>query len=222
MEEIILEAEKRGECGKSVVSALRRNKFIPAIVYGQGKTSQAIKISQHIFLHFIHEHHLENTLINLKVKGQTKRTVLVKEIQHHPVRDEIVHVDFHEVSLTSRVKVNVAVVAQGEPAGIKQDGGVLTRNLWEVEIECLPTQIPKEIVADVSALKIGDYIHVKDIAMPEGVTVLIDREAIVFSVEPPAKEEEVVAPEAPEGEQPQEPEVIKEKKETEAEGEKEE
>jgi len=219
MEEIILEIQPRDELGKNKVKGLRGKGFIPAVIYAEGKKSQAIKVSHRQLWQLIHQHRLESMVINLKIqddKKQKGRSCLIKEIQYDPVKGDIIHVDFNEISLTKVIKVNVPVVAKGEPIGVKQEGGSLEHILWEIEVECLPTDIPKGIEVDVSQLKIGDAIHIKDITFPPNIKVLNSLEAIVFSVTAPIKEE-VVAP-AVEGEEKQEPEVIKEKKEIPAEG----
>jgi len=219
MEEIILEIQPRDELGKNKVKDLRGKGFIPAVVYAEGKKSQAIKVSHRQLWQLIHQHRLESMVINLKIqddKKQKGRPCLIKEIQYDPVKGDIIHVDFNEISLTKVIKVNVPVVAKAEPIGVKQEGGSLEHILWEIEVECLPTDIPKGIEVDVSQLKIGDAIHIKDITFPSNIKVLNALEAIVFSVTAPIKEEVVVP--AVEGEEKQEPEVIKEKKETPAEG----
>jgi len=220
MEEVILEAELRKDTGRIGVTRLRREGFIPAVIYGEGKVSEAIKLSAHSFLHLLHEQRLENAILTLKIKNAKKaqkKACLIKEIQYHPVHGNILHVDFYEVSLTKAIKVNVPVVTKGEAQGVKQDGGSLEHILWEIEVECLPTNIPKQIEVDVTSLKIGDSLHVKDLIIPENVKVLNDPEATVVAVSAPVKEE--VAAEAVEGESPAEPEVIKEKKEKPAESE---
>ena len=220
MEEIILEIQPRDELGKNKVKGLRGKGFIPAVIYAEGKKSQAIKVSHRQLWQLIHQHRLESMVINLKIqddKKQKGRSCLIKEIQYDPVKGDIIHVDFNEISLTKVIKVNVPVVAKAEPIGVKQEGGSLEHILWEIEVECLPTDIPKGIEVDVSQLKIGDAIHIKDITFPPNIKVLNAPEAIVFSVTAPIKEE-VVAP-AVEGEEKQEPEVIKEKKEVAPEGE---
>ena len=220
MEEVILEAELRKDTGRIGVTRLRREGFIPAVIYGEGRSSEAIKLSAHSFLHLLHEQRLENAILTLKIKNAKKaqkKACLIKEIQYHPVHGNILHVDFYEVSLTKAIKVNVPVVTKGEAQGVKQDGGSLEHILWEIEVECLPTNIPKQIEVDVTSLKIGDSLHVKDLTIPENVKVLNDPEATVVAVSAPVKEE--VAVEAVEGESPAEPEVIKEKKEKPAESE---
>lgn len=220
MEEIFLDAQPREELGKSKVKKLREKGFIPAVVYAGGKDSLHIKISHRQLVQLIHQHRLENIVIGLKIGRQKPKSCLVKEIQYDPVVGEIMHVDFNEVSLTQAIKVNVPVVARGEPIGVKQEGGSLEHILWEVEVECLPGDIPREIEVDISQLKMGESIHIKEIAFPTKVKVLNDPEAVVLSVVAPLKEEVVVAP--VEGEEQKEPEVIKEKKEMPSEAEEEE
>ncbi len=219
MEEIILEIQPREEIGKSKVKDLREKGFIPAVVYAAGKKSQPIKVSHRQLWQLIHQHRLESIVINLKIpddKKQKGRACLIKEIQYDPVKGDIVHVDFNEISLTKVIKVNVPVVAKGESIGVKQEGGSLEQILWEIEVECLPTDIPKDIEVDVGLLKLGDAIHIKDITFSSNIKILNVPEAIIFSVTAPLKEE--VAAAAVEGEEKQEPEVIKEKKEVAAEG----
>ena len=218
MEEIILNAEAREDIGRAKVKDLRDKGFIPAVIYAAGKKALPLKVSSGELIRLVHQHRIEGVIINLKIKDdkQKGRPCLIKEIQYDPVHSNIVHVDFNEISLTKEIKVSVPVVAKGEPVGVKQEGGSLEHILWEIEVECLPTAIPKNIEVDVSPLKTGDSIHIKDLIIPSGVKVLNDPTAIVLSVAAPMKEE-VVAP-AVEGEEKLEPEVIKEKKEVPAEG----
>jgi large subunit ribosomal protein L25 len=235
MEKIVLEVEQREDLGKSKVRDLRKTGFIPAVIYSKGKESQAIKVSQSHLLKLLHQHRLENAIISLRINParkasaaakdnssetkdaikQEEKTCLIKEMQHDPVKDNIIHVDFNEISLTQTIKVSVPVLAKGEPIGVKQEGGSLEHILWKVEVECLPADIPQDIEVDVSQLQIGDSIHIKDINFPPNVKVLNSIEAVVLSVAAPLKEEVVAAP--VEGEEKLEPEVIKEKKEVPAE-----
>lgn len=228
MEEIILEAQIRNELGRSAVHSLRRKGFIPAVVYGVKKETKAVKVVARDLLNLLQRYKGENIIINLKIKDEddsqaedTKkkerikedkdRPVLIKEIQYDPVKGDVVHVDFNQISLTEAITIRVPIVAKGEPIGVKQDGGVLDHLLWELEVECLPVRIPSSIEVDVNNLKIGDTIHIKDITLSDDIKVLQDLEQIVFSVVPPIKEEVIAA--APLGEEEKiEPEVIKEKK----------
>lgn len=222
MEEIILNAELReNDLGRGKAKGLRGKGFIPAVVYKGGKESQALKLTSGELIRLLHQHHhLENTLINLKIKDDKKekaRACLIKEIQYDPVHGNVIHVDFNEVSLTKAIKVNVPVVAKGDAIGVKQEGGSLEHILWEIEVECLPTNIPGEIEVDITALKIGDAIHIRDLKVPDGIKILNEPETTVLHVIAPMKEE-VPAEEGLEGEEKKEPEVIKEKKEVPAEG----
>ncbi|MBU0504147.1 MAG: 50S ribosomal protein L25 [Candidatus Omnitrophota bacterium] len=213
MEEILLNAEQREELGKSGNKALKKTGSVPAVVYKDGKESMPVKIGHKDLYKLLHEHRLENLVLNLNIKddkNKKPRPCLIKEIQYDPVKGDIIHVDFNEISLTKVIKVNVPVTAKGEPVGVKQEGGSLEHILWEVTVECLPTEIPKDIEVDVTALKIGDSIHVKDITFPANIKVITEQEAVVLSVVSPMKEEVVVPVE---GEEKFEPEVIKEKKE---------
>ncbi len=135
--------------------------------------------------------------------------LIVKEEQREPVSDDLLHIDFHRISLTEAIEVKVLIVTKGEAVGVKEGGGSLDHALWELDIFCLPTNIPEKIEIDISELNIGDAIYVKDIVLPEGVVTKHDPEAILASVVPPMKEVEVPA----EGEEEGEPEVIGEKAE---------
>lgn len=212
MEEIILEAQVRDEIGKGKLKVIRAGGFIPAVVYSQGQPAISIKLSRHDFLYLVHHQHLENAIISLKIKDDKKKPVrscMIKEMQNDPVKGDIVHLDLSEISLTKALKVNVPVVTTGESLGVKQDGGAIEHIMWEIEIECLPTAIPKNIEVDISALKIGDSVHIKDIKFPADLKVLSDPDAVVLSIASPMKEEVAVPLE---GEEKMEPEVIKEKK----------
>lgn len=214
MEEIVLEAELREGRGRANTKDLKEGGYLPSVVYFHGQDALSVKISRSALLKLVHQHHLESVIINLKIKNDKKakgRSCLVKEIQYDPVHENIIHVDFNEISLTEAIKVNVPIQAKGEAIGVKQEGGSLEHLLWEIEVECLPTNIPKEIQVDITALKMGDALHVKDIVFPEGVKPLNDPAAIVLHVIAPMKEEAPV--EAIEEETAREPEVIKEKKE---------
>jgi len=214
MEEILLEAEIREGSGRAKAKDLRDSGFLPSVVYFHGKDALSLKISRSVLLKLMHQHRLESTIIKLKIKNDKKaagRPCIVKEIQYDPVHEDIIHIDFNEISLTESIKVNVPVEVKGEAIGVKQEGGSLEHLLWEIEVECLPTNIPKNIEVDVSALKMGEAIHVKEMIFPSGVKPLNEPGAIVLHIIAPMKEE---APaEAVEGEEKAEPEVIKEKKE---------
>lgn len=214
MDFVDLHADLREEKGKELIKKLRAHGLVPAVVYKKGQRTTSVKIDRKDLAKALHTEAGENVIVKLHVgesKKKKERTVIIKDIQKDAVKDYLLHVDFQEISLTEKLKVKIPIAAKGEAVGVKDEDGVLQHVLWEVEVECLPTNIPEKIEIDISALKIGDAIHVKDIHAGEGVTILDDPEGVVFSVEHAKEVEEAVAPPA-EGEM-EEPEVIKEKKE---------
>jgi large subunit ribosomal protein L25 len=210
MEQIALRAEVREGAGKEAAKKLRSSGKIPAVVYHRGEKSVSIVVDDKELSRLLRTAGGDNVLISLEIADakKKKRSVLIKEVQHDPVKHKIIHVDFNEISLTEKITVDVEVVGQGEPVGVKQDGGLLEHGLREIKIQCLPTDIPKHIDVDVAALKVGDSIHVRDLNLGEKLKVLTDPETLLFQVRMPA-EEKVEEP----GAAPAEVEVIREKKE---------
>lgn len=218
MEKVILKADVRTGVGKRIAKDLRLKGLIPANVYKGGKDALNLQLSTDDFEEVLQTKAGENVIITLKISGGANvkdKTVLIKEIQRDPVRENILHVDFNEISLTEVLKVNVPIATRGEAIGVKADGGILEHVMWELQIECLPTAIPENVEIDVSNLKIGDSVYVKDIKIPEGVKVLNDPELIAVIVKPP----KVEAPKVEVVEEAGEPELIRKKKEAEEEAE---
>jgi len=218
MEEIKLDVTVRKEIGGRQVKDVRKNDLIPGVIYGGEEKETLIKFDRRTFEHIRRLHAGESIVFHINVMEADKKpkdySALVVEEQHDSVSDKILHIDFKRISLTEKIEVKVPIIAKGDPIGVTKDGGSLDHILWELDVECLPTDIPQHIDIDVSALNIGDTIHVKDVQLPLGVITPHDPEAIIFSVVPPMKEEE----EKPaEGEEEVEPELIKEKKEGEPE-----
>ncbi|MEW5758742.1 MAG: 50S ribosomal protein L25 [Candidatus Omnitrophota bacterium] len=217
MEELILKVEERDGSSKGSLNRLRKAGIIPAVVYPDKGKSRSLQVNYADLNKLMHGHHIENAVLKLDiVKKDGKESkpvpVMIKEIQYHPVSDKIIHIDFCQISLTKVIKVKVPVSARGEAIGVKQDGGTLDHVMWEVELECLPTSIPENIEADVTNLKIGDAILVKDLKVASDIKILSDLNAPVLTVLPPAKETAASTEELAGGAAPQEPEVIKEKK----------
>jgi large subunit ribosomal protein L25 len=155
----------------------------------------------------------ENVLVELEITGEkSNRAALVQEVQHSPVGGEIVHVDFHAISMDEAIQAEVPLEPSGTPIGVKTFGGLLEQSLRSLAIECLPRDLPDRISVDVSQLNIGDSIHVRDIQLPPGVTAKVPADLTAFSVLAPVVEEEPVAVEA-EAAAAAGPEVITEKKE---------
>lgn len=215
MEKIVLKAEVRKDTGKRVAKDLRLKGLVPANVYKAGKGATSLQVTVGDLSDVLHTKAGENVIITLKISGEGSpkdKTVVIKEIQREPIKNRILHIDFNEISLTEAIKVNVPLVSHGEPVGVKVDGGVLEHVMRELQVECLPTAIPEKLEVEVSELKIGDSVFVKNIKAPEGVKILNDGELIVMIVKPPKIE--VPKEEAAEG--AVEPELIRKKKEDEA------
>lgn len=180
MSETKLVAELRTESGKGAARRARRAGYVPAIVYGNDIEPVKIQLSRLELERFVAN---EGTgrLVNLEV-GDKQDLVLLKDVQRHPVRGEILHADFHKVRLDQEVTVTVPIVLAGEETERTADGGIITVSAFEVTVSCLPTQIPESIEVSVEGLEIGSTVTVADLKVPEGVTVQDDPELVVVTV----------------------------------------
>lgn len=218
MEKIQLKAEIREEAGKKPAKKIRNEGFVPAVVYKEGEETVSLKINEKELAYVLRTKAGANVLIGLKIGGDKskERIVLIKEVQRHPIKEQILHVDLQEISLTDKLTVDVPLVTKGDAEGVVKEEGVLEHVLWEIKVECLPVDIPGKIEVDVTSLKIGDSILVKDILMPAGVKILNAPDQTVVTVKMPHVEK----PAEEVAEAVTEPELIREKKEKEeAEGE---
>jgi len=214
MQVLTLSAKQRTETGKGVARKSRASGRIPGVLYGPGEDPVALEVAALDFMKIYHGGHGENVLVDLLVGEGEPRKVLFREVQRDPVTEQVMHVDFYHVSLTKLIRVHVPVHLHGVPAGVKNAGGILQHIMREVEVECLPTDIPERINVDVSELGIHDAIHVRDLPT-EKFTLTDDPAMTVASVIPPVVVKEPVAAEAAEGaeaaEEPAEPERVGEK-----------
>ena len=199
--QVELKAKSRAETGKVPVKRLRAAGVVPAVVYGARTKPLSIAIERKELDKALHHATGENVLVDLIVEenGKTNnRLALIQEVQHHPFEDTVLHVDFHEVSATEKLRTAVPVRPLGEPAGVKTGGGVLEYVMRELRVECLPKDLPEVVEVNVEKLEIGQGVHVGDITPPPGVALLDDKGQAVFIVAAPIAEEEV-APAATEG-----------------------
>lgn len=221
---VVLKADRRTQVGKQAVKHLRLKGLLPAVVYGEKQDPIVCSVDRKELEVILHDQG-RNALVSLDLPdGQSQDTTIIKEIQHHPLKGEMQHVDFHRISLTEKIIVEVAVEAEGNPVGVRTEGGILEHMLYEVEVECLPTDIPDKVVFDVTEMSIGDTIHVSDLVVEGNVEIVTESDRSVFVVVPPtvaqvAEDEE--EEEALEEEEMQEPEVIERGKRDEEEEEKE-
>jgi large subunit ribosomal protein L25 len=183
-----LVAEARDGNGKGAARKLRATGRIPAVVYGRKRAAQSIIVNPDALQKLLRGAAGMNTLIDLTLGGATS-TVLVKGLERDPVRGRYLHADFYEVDLTQKVTVSVPIHLVGKAAGIEM-GGILDHPLRELQIECLPREIPQRIDVDVTALNVNDSIHVSDLRLAPGLTIKTDGILAVASVILPAAEEE--------------------------------
>ena len=207
-----LTATSRAGIGTGVARKLRSSGQVPAIIYGHHREPQPLALNARELEKLLEHISAENTVIELTADGRTART-LIREIQRHPFKRQILHVDFQELVAGEKITVRVPIVLVGAAAGVR-DGGVLDQTMRELEIEVDPVHMPNHIDVDVTNLGIGDSVHVSDLKLPEGVTVLDDPEASVAVLSTPKVqvEETPVAVEGADAAAPAEPEVIRKAK----------
>jgi large subunit ribosomal protein L25 len=217
MSEVVLKAKTREGTGKGVARKIRAEGRIPAVVYGHKTKPINLSIDGKAFEDLFRSVSIESTVINLEVEGGPKKPmkILIREIQRHPYRDKILHLDFYQISMKEAVTVEVPISLLEVPVGVRTEGGILQHQLREVQISCLPGEIPEKIELDVSELSIGESIHVGDLKL-EGVDLLSDPDGLVATVLPPTVIKEEVKPEVEE-EEALEPELVSKEKEEEAE-----
>ncbi|HEX9126588.1 MAG TPA: 50S ribosomal protein L25 [Methylomirabilota bacterium] len=201
--------------GKSVARRLRRSGKTPGILYG-GASPVNIAVDPREVFRLIHGHEGSTQLLRVTFAGsKDSRMVILRDIQLDPVSEDLVHVDLQEVNMDKPIQVTVALHHVGEPIGVRDTQGILEMVLREIQVSCLPANIPEDIKADVSNLAIGDVLTVGELVVPEGVRVLTDKAQAVATVAPPAAEE-VAAPVAAVvgavAAAPAEPEVLTERK----------
>jgi large subunit ribosomal protein L25 len=207
MEKATLRALRREGIGSSAARRTRRDGAIPGVLYGAHEQPTPIQIDAREFSGLIKQGLTDNTLINLLLDDEKKsdRLTLIREVQRDPVRNDLRHVDFVHVDVKVSIEVEVPVHLIGTADGVRNQGGILEQRLHEIEIKCLPTEIPSAFELDVSALTIGDSLHVSDVNLT-GYDVLTELDRTVAVVVPPRVLEEEVTAEA--AEMPTEPELV--------------
>ena len=210
-----LDASVRNDRGTGVARKLRQSGQVPAIIYGHGRQPQSLAINTRELERLLERVSAASTVIELAVDGRTART-LIREIQRHPVKRSILHVDFQELVAGEKVTVSIPLVFVGSAQGVR-DGGILDQVMHELTIRVDPSNIPNHVDVDVTPLVIGHSIHVSELKVPEGVEVLDDEDATVCTVSAPRASETpaagvTVVEAAPE------PELIRKPKEGEEEG----
>lgn len=187
-----LKAEKRSDTGKGVARKLRAQGKIPAVLYGHDMAPMSIAINAKDFQTF-QRGEAGAQVIKLTISGEkSKPMALIKEIQHHKVRGFPIHLDLQKVAMDEDITANLQIVSVGEAPGLKL-GGVMEHHLWEVTVQGKPTDLPPQIEADISELQVGDNIHVRDLKLPDKITLVTALDELVLSILAP-KVEAVAAP----------------------------
>jgi large subunit ribosomal protein L25 len=210
--QIKLAAQTRTTAGRSAVQKIKQQGLVPAVIYGGKDKPVNLQISAREIANLLSHTVGEHVLVELEIADggkTTNRLALIQEVQHHPLKGGVLHVDFHAVNANEKIHAEIPVEAVGEPTGVKNYGGILELNVHSIEVECFPRDLPEIIRVDVSELNIGDALHVKDLQLPAGVIVRASADLAVASVAAPKVEAEPVAVAA----EVTQPEVIKEKKE---------
>ena len=185
-----LSAQPRDKSGKGAARALRREGRVPAVIYGHGREPQSLSVPTRELDRLVERVAAASTVIELDLDGRTLRT-LIREIQRHPIKRSVLHVDFQELVAGERVSVKVPLVYVGTPEGVRVSGGILDQIMHEVNVEADPASIPNHVDVDVSGLGIATTLHVSDLKLPEGVTALDDPSLPVCTVAAPRVSEEI-------------------------------
>jgi large subunit ribosomal protein L25 len=213
---VSLQVSQRAGIGRTALKAVRKAGRVPGVLYGKAKDkavrSRPIEIDAKKLNALLHSSTSENVLVDVELTDPSGAKVdqhlaLLLDVQHHPIKDYIIHIDLHEIDQNEILHAEVPVTSVGEPVGVKTGGGLLETMLRNIRVACLPRNLPELITVDVSHLEIGHSVHVRELTLPEGVTVTNPPELPVFSVFAP-KEEVAETPSA----EVVQPEVIKEKK----------
>jgi len=217
MATVQLSASPRDTVGKGAARSLRSAGKIPAVIYGHAREPQSLAVPTREFEKLLERVSAESTVIELDVGGAVART-LIREIQRHPFKKQILHIDFQELVAGEKVTVSVPIVLVGTPEGVRLSAGIMSQVLSELSILVDPVNIPRRIEADVTRLTIGHSLHVSDLTAPDGIEILDEPESTIAVVSAPkAVEETAPVAEAVEGEA--EPELIRKTKDEEEEGE---
>lgn len=177
----ILKAEERKRTGSGLLKQMRKEGWVPSVVYGGGAENLNVKINAREFRELLAASASDSFLVNLELDSGKSQLAFVQDIQHDALSSSIVHADFLAVSETTEINAHLPVILNGEPAGVKS-GGVLEQQLHGIDVSCLPKDLPETLQADVTEMEIGDSLQVKDLALPEGVSAGISEDVVIAIV----------------------------------------
>ena len=185
-----LAAVKRGETGKGAARKFRSAGRIPAVVYGRDLDSTSLTVDSHDALKLFQSISVDNTIISLAIEGEEEMDILVREIQSHPFRTELIHVDFYQIQRGVALEVDIPVVLMGTAEGVRTGDGIMDQTVHEIRVKCIPSLIPTSYEVDVTLLEVGDSLHVSDITIDEDIELITDVGQTICSVALPKVVEE--------------------------------
>lgn len=176
-----LKAEERSRTGSGVLKQMRREGYVPSVVYGGGTENKNVKVHAKTLTDMLHHAASDSILVNLELEGAGTQLAFLQDVQHNALSGEIVHVDFLAVSEKTEIHANLPLELTGEAKGVKA-GGLLEQMLHTLEVRCLPKDLPEMITADVSHLEVSEVLHIGEMAFPEGVTPVLNSDVVVALV----------------------------------------
>lgn len=198
MAQMTVDATVRADFGSGASKRIRRSGMVPAIVYGGSKEGVAVAVDPKAIFRLLRSEAGRNTILNLSIQGGDADSVILKDWQVDPVSEAILHADFQRIAMDEKLKVTVPIAFRGEPVGVKVDGGLMDIVLRDIEVECLPGDIPERIECDVSGLHMNESLRVRDLPRSKGVEILEDADRVLVHVVSVKAEEEAVAAEGEE------------------------
>ncbi|MFV2007147.1 MAG: 50S ribosomal protein L25 [Longimicrobiales bacterium] len=177
-----LAAVKRGETGKGAARKIRSAGRVPAVVYGKDLDAMSLTVDGREALRLFQSISVENTIVRLAIEGEEEMDILVREVQSHPFRTELIHVDFYQIQKGVAIEVDIPVVLGGTSEGVRTGGGIMDQTIHEIRVKCIPSLIPPSFEVDVTSLEVGDSLHVSDITIDEDVELITDLEQTICTV----------------------------------------
>lgn len=189
-----LKAAIRNRTGSGRLNQMRKEGWLPSVMYGLGKENQNLKVDTRTFVDLLAHSSSENILINLDIEGYGQSLAFLQAVQHHGITGAPLHADFRAIDENTEITAHVPLHLEGEPVGVKNGGGLLEHTVHSLEIRCMPNDLPDLLHADVTHLQVGDSLHIGELKLPEGVKATHSPDVVVAHLAKPRVVEEVVAP----------------------------
>ena len=188
MQEVTLKVKERTLKGKEAAGQLKASGIIPGIYYGKGLNNIMLEIVDKELRAVMRKSNIQNLIFDLDVEGKSTEKAMIKDLQRHPYKDRIEHVDFGHIDMDKKITFDMHVTLIGESTGVKNSGGILQHGIRSVAIECLPGDMPDEIIIDISDMEVGESLHVRDLNLDEKITIITEPEIVLAVVSAPKVE----------------------------------